>query len=51
MSKDTDKKWEKLCQDIYEEIDRCIIHMETGLFSANRSEALHAKIIQIATQR
>lgn len=46
-----DKTWEKLCRKIYEEIDRCIIHMETGLFSANRSEALHAKVLQLLPKK
>ena len=51
MKDQNNKEWEKLCQTIYEEIDRCIIHMETGLFSANRAEALHAKVIQLLPKR
>ena len=31
---------------VFKEIGRCLIHMQTGLFSASRSEILHVRLIE-----
>jgi len=45
------KEWSKLVDSVYDEIGRCLIHIEHGLFSANRAEALHAKVLQLIPKK
>ena len=53
MEKDVKAVYNSIFENlnVHDEIDKCIIHMDTGLFSANRSESLHAKIIQLLPKR
>lgn len=40
-------EWEKICESVYDEVSRCLIHIEHGMFTANRDEPLHATLLQM----
>ena len=46
-----EKKWDALVDKVYDEIGRCLIHIEHGLFSSSRSESLHAKVLQLIPKK
>ena len=46
-----DKEWKALQDSVYSEISRCVNHIQLGMFSADRSEALHAFVLRCLSKR
>ena len=46
-----EQQWEDLCNRVLDEVGRCITHLQIGLFSSTKAEALHAKVLQFLAKR